>query len=1145
MKNFFKILGLIGIACYSYAGPSAPPAGNYILNVSTLVTKPATNVSSITVRDSLGLGYGTPGNLVYLNAAGVVTTTTTLPTGGDVFKASTQTMTGFNTFSSSTTFNRQVKVQTTGAGQGTGSGGSILVYATDETGMPFQIYTSSANQAGYFGLVNLIASNTNYANAMIYITGTSSSAAKADIYISNPRPNIQLYQTGGASPYGQFEFVVVGDTLQINAMNAGGSAQKARIGMTHAGALAFYETSDNGRYIALKASASISSNVTWILPDSDGTYGQALLTDGAGRLFFGSVSGGGGSSSMEVMGNSVRITSPTATLSLIAGSNITITTASVTGTTAQITISATGGGSGSGIVSPGTYTWVNTQGISVSTLTATSTSTLQYTTIKGAAPILSTSTLQSGATVYVSSGNIANLNASIINSNLMSVSSYLSSSIVDSSNYYFSGSSILKYFPSPLWNLRLGIGSIPDAVSGTFNTAVGRSALAALTSGTQNMALGDSALSSLQSGGNNTAMGYTALLLNVSGSRNTAVGSLAADATTGNDNTAVGYNALGLNTAGVQNTAIGVNALESTRGDGNVGIGYGACASSAGGTGTGQTCIGSGANVSAEGFTNATAIGYNASVTSSNMIQLGSAGIRVNTSSMTVSSMTVTSTAAFRGGVDFSSTVALNGSYGTAGQVLQSNGPSSVPSWATFSGGSGGGAIINVANQNAMTYYSASGSSNTQSGASNITLNDANSTLIIGGGSAIDNGAITVNGNGSQVNLLHLNGTSSQFINFAVSGVTKGQYGVAYDGSNYYHRWRDTTSGSDLMTLYTTGSNTGKLSALGAPGIAATYGISGGSGTFTTSLTVAGQNVCQANGTNCPVASGGASSLAVGVGTVAGYTTLVASPTAGVNFNSSKFSVQLAGSATAYVDLLNAVTMSSFTATQPILYNNTTGAFSATPISLSTGTVGTLQAAQMPALTGDITTSGGSLATTLASVVTANQYGSATIVPVITFDAKGRITAVSSATITGGSGDAVLSATQTFSGANTFSSTVNISSVATITALVLGTTNYAAYGSSGTITPDATMGNNISITLTSSATINVPINAQDFEMFRYRIIQDGAGSRAVTLGSGFAFGTDVSSATFSTAASKVDYLSCIYYSATSKCHIVAPVIRGY
>lgn len=61
---------------------------------------------------------------------------------------------------------------------------------------------------------------------------------------------------------------------------------------------------------------------------------------------------------------------------------------------------------------------------------------------------------------------------------------------------------------------------------------------------------------------------------------------------------------------------------------------------------------------------------------------------------------------------------------------------------------------------------------------------------------------------------------------------------------------------------------------------------------------------------------------------------------------------------------------------------------------------GTLSAAQFPALTGDITTPGASLTTTLASViVAAGPIGSATVTPIITFDAKGRLTAVSSATI--------------------------------------------------------------------------------------------------------------------------------------------------
>ncbi len=341
---------------------------------------------------------------------------------------------------------------------------------------------------------------------------------------------------------------------------------------------------------------------------------------------------------------------------------------------------------------------------------------------------------------------------------------------------------------------------------------------------------------------------------------------------------------------------------------------------------------------------------------------------------------------------------------------------------------------------------------------------------------------------------------------------------------------------------------------LGASNVGGILPVSnGGTGTATPSIT-AGTNITSVTGTwpNVTInaatqaGSGGSSSLEVMVDGVR-----LSSPTATVSLiagSNITLTPSLVGGTTAQITIAatggGGISLTDLSATQPILYNNATGAFSATPISLSTGAVGTLQAAQMPALTGDITTAGASLATTLASITTANQYGSSTVVPIITYDAKGRITAVSSATITGGSGDAVLSATQTFSGANTFSSTVNISSVATITALVLGTTSFV-HSSSSTITPDATMGNNISITLTSSATINVPINAQDFEMFRYRIIQDGAGSRNVILGSGFAFGTDVSSATFSTAASKVDYLSCIFYASSQKCHIVAPVIRGY
>jgi len=52
------------------------------------------------------------------------------------------------------------------------------------------------------------------------------------------------------------------------------------------------EDTDNGsNYVALKASDSISSDLTFTLPSADGTCGQAIVTDGCGNLSFASVEG--------------------------------------------------------------------------------------------------------------------------------------------------------------------------------------------------------------------------------------------------------------------------------------------------------------------------------------------------------------------------------------------------------------------------------------------------------------------------------------------------------------------------------------------------------------------------------------------------------------------------------------------------------------------------------------------------------------------------------------------------------------------------------------------------------------------------------------------------------------------------------------
>ena len=56
-----------------------------------------------------------------------------------------------------------------------------------------------------------------------------------------------------------------------------------------AGGIEFYEDTDTGtNYIALQAPPAVASNVNFTLPSTDGTSGQAIVTDGSGNLSFGS-----------------------------------------------------------------------------------------------------------------------------------------------------------------------------------------------------------------------------------------------------------------------------------------------------------------------------------------------------------------------------------------------------------------------------------------------------------------------------------------------------------------------------------------------------------------------------------------------------------------------------------------------------------------------------------------------------------------------------------------------------------------------------------------------------------------------------------------------------------------------------------------
>jgi hypothetical protein len=56
-----------------------------------------------------------------------------------------------------------------------------------------------------------------------------------------------------------------------------------------------FADSDSSNWVAFQAPSTVASNVTWTLPNADGTSGQVLSTDGSGTLSWATGGGGGGS----------------------------------------------------------------------------------------------------------------------------------------------------------------------------------------------------------------------------------------------------------------------------------------------------------------------------------------------------------------------------------------------------------------------------------------------------------------------------------------------------------------------------------------------------------------------------------------------------------------------------------------------------------------------------------------------------------------------------------------------------------------------------------------------------------------------------------------------------------------------------------
>lgn len=83
LKRFIMAVGaFLALNTLVFAAPISPPAGNYLLNVSTTASKPAANISSATIRDQLSLPFLTAGQCTTTDSSGKVINTACGSGGG-------------------------------------------------------------------------------------------------------------------------------------------------------------------------------------------------------------------------------------------------------------------------------------------------------------------------------------------------------------------------------------------------------------------------------------------------------------------------------------------------------------------------------------------------------------------------------------------------------------------------------------------------------------------------------------------------------------------------------------------------------------------------------------------------------------------------------------------------------------------------------------------------------------------------------------------------------------------------------------------------------------------------------------------------------------------------------------------------------
>ncbi|MBN2267408.1 MAG: hypothetical protein JW725_03655, partial [Candidatus Babeliaceae bacterium] len=318
------------------------------------------------------------------------------------------------------------------------------------------------------------------------------------------------------------------------------------------GQLRLYEASGGGTNKINVQAPVLDNDWTLTLPETAGTDGYALTTNGSGVTAW---------TAIVSPSNAIVQGGNTFGSAVTIGSNDNYGLNLETNNTTRISIANTGTVSVTGDLQVDGDTTLGNAGGDVVTMTA------------------ETVNLASGTVVYKPAGT-----------------RFLHNYGTDST---FTGQNAGNLTFSGVNNTGYGKEALRDLTTGGYNVGFGCLAGSAITSGESNTCVGNGAALALNAGSSNTAVGNSALAALTSGSHNTAAGdNAAASLTTSGYNVAIGYNAFKQATTGSGNVAVGREAVAgliaspTAIGDYNVGVGNNALSYV---TGTHNVAIGSAA----------------------------------------------------------------------------------------------------------------------------------------------------------------------------------------------------------------------------------------------------------------------------------------------------------------------------------------------------------------------------------------------------------------------------------------------------------------------------------------------------------------------------------------------------------------------